>query len=235
MAIFLKLFSRSFLNHLTFWIILSFAIYIIDRSPVPLKIQISLVLLAVTNYSFLYYSNLYFTFPKFYKNIFFLILACIISYFIFCAFGFFIFDVFLFYYSGEKAFSEMDTTILLIHQLFLFAFILVPAYGAYQSKLGIEKLKLKNSKERDLKLKEIAFLRNQFNTNITFDFLNHCHDMIQEESADTSNGINTFSKMLLYSLNNKINEKTLLKNEVLYIENFIEIYRLLHDNTQVQL
>ena len=102
-------------------------------------------------------------------------------------------------------------------------------------KTKIEKLKLKSNKEKDLKLKELDFLRNQFNTNITFDFLNHCHDIIQKESVDTADGISTFSKMLLYSLNNKLSEKTLLKNEVLYIEDFIKIYRLLNENTQVNL
>lgn len=233
MSFLLKLSSKTFFNHLTFWIILSFAIHIIDPSPVPLKIEIGLVVLAILNYSFLYYFCLHFIFPRFYTKKLLLVLICILAYIVFVLFGYFIYDVFLYHFTGEKGFSEMNFTFLLINQLFLYSFILVAALGAYQSKIGIEKLKLKNIKERELKLRELDFLRNQFNTNITFDFLNHCHDVIKNESENTAHGINTFSKMLLYSLNNRISEKTLLKNEIQYIENFIKIYKLLHNNILV--
>jgi two-component system LytT family sensor kinase len=178
---------------------------------------------------------LFFIFPKFYKKALHLLHAIASAFTLFMFFDFLILDNFLGPYSGNKNSFGSNWIALLIPQFFLFSFISMPALGAYQNKIGIEKLKLKGEKEKILRLKELEFLRNQFNSHITFDFLNRCQTLIQKESLETSEAIEIFSQMLRYSLNSKAQEKALLKGEIEYIEDFIKLQKLLSTDVMVNL
>jgi LytS/YehU family sensor histidine kinase len=109
------------------------------------------------------------------------------------------------------------------------------ALGAYQNKIGSQKLLLKNQKERLLLITELELLRNQFNSNITFDFLKLCQDQVRNNSSDIADGIAIFSSMLRYSTNIKSNEKVPLFHEIEYIKNFISLQKLLNSATKVEL
>jgi two-component system LytT family sensor kinase len=230
----LNLSNKKALNHFIFWIILAFIIFITDPPPGPIIIRITGVLLAVLSYAFIYYFNLHFIFPKFYKKTLNLLLAIVGSFILFMLLEILVFGKFLGPYNGfEFSFSQL--VFMLIPELFLFSFISMPALGAYQNKIGIEKLKLKGEKEKKLRLKELEFLRNQFNSHITFDFLNQCHNLTYKESQETAEAIEIFSRMLRYSLNSKAQEKVLLKEEIEYIEDFIKLQKLLSTDVMVSL
>jgi two-component system LytT family sensor kinase len=230
----ISLLNKRNINHLIFWLSLAFIIFITDPPKGPLKIQITGVILAVLSYACTYYINLYFIFPKFYKNIFHLLLAIIASFIFFMILQFLVFGQFLGDYNGfENSFSQL--AFMFIPELFLFSFITMPALGAYQNKISIEKIKLRAEKEKKLRLKELEFLRNQFNSHITFDFLNRCHSIIHNDSAETAEAIEVFSRMLRYSLNSKAQEKVQLKQEIEYIEDFIKLQKLLSTSIMVNL
>jgi two-component system LytT family sensor kinase len=162
------------------------------------------------------------------------LLAIVGSFILFMLLEILVFGKFLGPYNGfEFSFSQL--VFMLIPELFLFSFISMPALGAYQNKIGIEKLKLKGEKEKKLRLKELEFLRNQFNSHITFDFLNQCHNLTYKESQETAEAIEIFSRMLRYSLNSKAQEKVLLKEEIEYIEDFIKLQKLLSTDVMVSL
>lgn len=229
-----NLLSKKTLNHFIFWIILTIVIFITDPLSGSTMEQIIGVLLAVSYYAFIYYLNLYFIFPKFYKKIFYLLFAITATFILFIFFQTLVFGIFLGQYNGfELSFSQWIT--MLIPDFFMFSFISMPALGAYQNKIGIEKLKLKAEKEKKLRLKELEFLRNQFNSHITFDFLNQCHNIIHKDSPETAEAIKIFSRMLHYSLNSKAQEKAPLKGEMEYIEDFITLQKLLSTAIMVNL
>jgi two-component system LytT family sensor kinase len=231
----LNLLNKKTLNHFTFWISFAFIVFIIDPPRGPILIQIGGVLLLVSNYVFAYYINLHIIFPNFYKRKLHLLFTIVFVFTLFMFCDFLIWDKFLGPYSKVKSSFGSNWVTMIIPQFFLFSFIAIPALGAYQNKIGIEKLKLKDEKEKKLRLKELEFFRNQFNSHITFDFLNQCRTLIHKDSTETAEAIEIFSRMLRYSLNNKAQEKVQLKGEVDYIEDFIKLQKLLSTDVQVNL
>jgi two-component system LytT family sensor kinase len=231
----LNLLNKKTLNHFIFWISFAFIVFIIDPPRGPILIQIGGVFLLVSNYVFTYYINLHIIFPNFYTKQLYLLFAIVIFFALFMFFDFLIWDKFLGPYNRVKSSFASNWVTMIIPQFFLFSFIAMPALGAYQNKIGIEKLKLKGEKEKKLRLKELEFLRNQFNSHITFDFLNQCHTLIHKDSTETAEAIEIFSRMLRYSLNSKAQEKVQLKGEIEYIENFIKLQKLLSTDVMVNL
>jgi two-component system LytT family sensor kinase len=229
----LNLLNKKTLNHFIFWILFAFVAFIIDPPKGPILIKIGGSLLIVLNYVFTYYMNLHVIFPNLYKKKLYLLFSVFIAFALFMFFDLLIFDKFLGPYSRVKSSFGSNWVAMIIPQFFLFSFILMPALGAYQNKIGIEKLKLKGEKEKKLRLKELEFLRNQFNSHITFDFLNQCHTIIHKDSTETAEAIEIFTRMLRYSLNSKAQEKVQLKGEIEYIQDFIRLQKLLSTDVMV--
>lgn len=227
--------NKKTLNHLTFWAIFAFIAFIIDPPRGPILIQMGGTLFLVSNYAFAYYINLHLIFPKFYKKPFHLLIAIASAFALFMFTDALILDKLLGPYMRVQRSFGSNWVAMIIPQLFLFSFIAMPALGAYQNKIGIEKLKLRAEKEKKLRLKELEFLRNQFNSHITFDFLNRCHSIIHDASAETAEAIEIFSRMLNYSLNSKAQEKVQLKQEIEYIQDFVKLQKLLSTNVMVSL
>lgn len=76
-------------------------------------------------------------------------------------------------------------------------------------------------------------MKNQFNSHITFNFLNFCYENTYKSSNETAESIKIFSRMLNHSLNNKVCEKVKLLTEVEYIEDFIKLQRLLSSDVNI--
>ena len=89
------------------------------------------------------------------------------------------------------------------------------------------------NEERAFIFKEVNFLKNQFNSHITSNFLNYCYNRIHKSSLETAEAIDIFSRMFRYSLNNKANEKVPLKNEIDYMKDFIKLQGLLSTETHI--
>jgi sensor histidine kinase YesM len=78
-------------------------------------------------------------------------------------------------------------------------------------------------------LKELDFLKNQFNSHITFNFLNFCYSKVHKSSKSAADAIESFADMLRYSSQLKPDEEVPLKREIEYIENFIRIQKCITD------
>jgi sensor histidine kinase YesM len=108
-------------------------------------------------------------------------------------------------------------------------FTIVGAAGtsSFFNRYGLYKLKQQTEKEKSLLIKELNFLKNQFNSHITFNFLNYCYSNIHKQSPETAEAISNFSDMLRYTLQTGPEEKVALSKEIIYIENFISLQKLL--------
>ena len=85
----------------------------------------------------------------------------------------------------------------------------------------------RSEKEKLFLARELAFLKDQFNSHLTFNFLTYCHNNIYKESPETAESVGIFADMLRYTLQTGPEGKVALSNEIIYIENFISIQRLL--------
>jgi hypothetical protein len=123
---------------------------------------------------------------------------------------------------------------MMLHEFFLCILLFAFAGQAYRRKLLRNDLKTSSEKEIALLVSELGFLKNQFNSHITFNFLNYCYNRIHKESSETAEAIEIFSKMLRYSLNNKADELVPLSEEVNHIQDFLKLQKLLNPELRVE-
>lgn len=116
----------------------------------------------------------------------------------------------------------------------VFLLLSAVALGCYKCSVAIKKLRLKSERETELQLNELGFLRNQFNSHITFNFLNYCYNKTHKASQRTAEGIELFSKMLRYSINCRTVDRVLLSAEINHIENFINLHKLMSEQVSIE-
>lgn len=220
-------FANSLSKHLLFWVLFISYACIIDPVHGNFFVQFIGTFLIMLNFSFIYYIETLFILPFFYNKKSFLILFLSLTLLISFSISYFNFFLFLKKNGTLTFFLSQPFYMFIINQVIAFCLTSVMALGAYQNKIGIEKIRLKSEKKKALLLKELGFMKNQFNSHITFNFLNFCHNRIHKSSEETAESIKIFSRMLEYSLNSKVNEKVKLEKEVEYIENFIKLQKLL--------
>ena len=73
---------------------------------------------------------------------------------------------------------------------------------------------------------ELGVLRSQINPHFLFNVLNNIDSLIYEDKDKASNAIFLLSKIMRYMLKESNEEKALLKNELEYIQDYIELAKL---------
>lgn len=184
---------------------------------------------------FSYYSHFLFIFPKFYKvSNAKLIFSSLISLIIFLGFDYINYYQIPKFFNESYLFDNIPIYSLGSQYVVFFFIILVMALASFQNRLSIENLKNQSEKETLLLIKNLGFFKNQFNSHITFNFLNYCFRYLQNTSKEGADAIELFSNMLRYSLSNKPDELVTLKNEIEYISNFIKLQQHLNKAVQVK-
>jgi two-component system LytT family sensor kinase len=228
------MFKMKRLKHLIFWVLLTIYACIIDPGHGTIYIQTVEVALIMFSYMFIYYTESILIFPIFYKKRKFLSLALFLTFMVFHIISYINFQVFMESHKVVTTSSGQSFMGIIISEIIIFGITSTMALGAYQNKVLVDKIKTQSEKETSLLISEFSFLKNQFNSHITFNFLNYCYNRIYKESSETAEAIEIFSRMMRYSLNNKIEEKVQLQKEIEYIEDFIELQKLLSTEVNVQ-
>jgi len=108
------------------------------------------------------------------------------------------------------------------------------AFTSFNHRLALSKFKEQSEKEKQLILEQLDFLRDQFNSHMTFNFLNFCYAKVLPSSAEAAEAIELYTNMLNYSLLIKPDEQVDLEKEVAFITEFIGLQRCLHGKTCVE-
>ncbi len=108
--------------------------------------------------------------------------------------------------------------------------------GSYFNWKSIERIKENLEKEKNVISRELSFLKNQFHSHLTFNFLNFCYSKMLRSAPKAAESVEDFSEMLRYSLSNRQPEEYVpLKKEICYIENFIAIQKCISSGVFVKL
>ncbi len=231
----IKLSQKEKIKHLIYWLIITAFLCVVDPVPANLFVQIVSTLIIMLVYMFVYYAQCLYIFPAFYKKhtlkLTLSILSILILYFainysnlnyVVTLFG-----------NANPVLSESKFT-LISDYLILFAIVSVVAFGSFQNKMSILKIQLQSEKEKALLIKELGFFKNQFNSHITFNFLNYCYNYVHESSKEAAEAIELFSGMLRYTINSKPNELVLIEKEVEYINQFINLKKQLSKGMYIE-
>lgn len=76
---------------------------------------------------------------------------------------------------------------------------------------------------------ELKLLENQINPHFLFNMLNNANIMIKKEPDIALHIINKLEEMLRYLMNNNIQEKVLLREEILFLTDFLELEKTRRD------
>jgi hypothetical protein len=220
-------------RHLLVWLFITLYLGIGHQNYTWSSTIIGLVLVSFT-YMFAFYSIYLLAFPLFWgKNILLVFISIAIILILYWIIGY-INTHKIIPYLGGTTYYESKPFSFYINVTFNYFFITASAATAsFFSRYGLYKLKQQAEKEKLLITKEINFMRNQFNSRLTFDFLDYCNHNIKPHSPETAESVALFSDMLKYTLQTQPNEKVPLQSEITYIENFISIQKLLSSNVYV--
>jgi LytS/YehU family sensor histidine kinase len=93
---------------------------------------------------------------------------------------------------------------------------------SYSFKIQLSQSELEKRSIRS----ELGVLRSQINPHFLFNVLNNIDSLIYEDKDKASNAIFLLSKIMRYMLKESNEEKALLKNELEYIQDYIELAKL---------
>jgi LytS/YehU family sensor histidine kinase len=115
-----------------------------------------------------------------------------------------------------------------------FTFVSFASIGSYLNWRSIQRIKEKLELEENLILKELNFVKEQFNSHFTLNFFNYCYNTALYKSSEAADAITSFTGMLLYSIKNESNEYISVKEEMEYIENFVSVQRCITNNVFIE-
>jgi len=91
-----------------------------------------------------------------------------------------------------------------------------------------------NGIEQDMLKSEVSYLKAQINPHFLFNTLNSLYALSLVKSDDAPNAILKLSSIMRYVVTESSNEKVLLKNEIAYITDYIDLQKLrLTSNTEI--
>lgn len=225
----ISLTKKEIYRHLLVWVLITTFICFLDPVHGTLFKQAIGTFLIMIAYMFVYYIELMYVFRIFYpKNKFIVLFFLPFVYLIYLTIDFLNFNYFLLEFTEENKLDINNIYDLILPDFVLFTIISIVAFGTYQNKVSLIIIEQQSNQEKTLLNRELGFYKNQFNSHITFNFLNYCYRFFYETSRDTADLMELYSEMLRYSINNKPNEVVKLIDDIDYLNKFIKLKKSLN-------
>jgi hypothetical protein len=226
------LIKKHVINWILFFIIIHTLLFFTVELPIFLRLCHSflhVVVISLTYYLIAYIGAQYLYYQKLYQFV-----TSIIVIFLLYLLIFYLFDpIFLYYFSNSNA--PVTRRVIWISSISVYFIpIVILAYGFYENNVNLQIMQAQSEQSKLGVKREIQFLRTQFNHDTSFNFLNYCYSFVHKNET-AAKMIETYSDMLRYTLDTKPSVAVPLSYEVKYMEQFIQLQKLLSKNVQVQL
>jgi two-component system LytT family sensor kinase len=219
-------------RHVLVWSLITLYFGLTDPVSGSSIANIITVLTLTGNLIVLFYAVIFFLMPILYQKKYLLSAAGFIgAYGIFAFFDYVNFN-FLMPYLGISEFMGSYNEI--AHNSYrMYIAVCGAAIGYYLNDVSIQRIRIHHESEKAVMTKELNFLKNQFNSHITFNFLTFCYSKVHKISEEAADAIETFSEMLRYTLTGKAESAVPLEKEIDYINKFIQLQKLLSERVFV--
>lgn len=221
----MKISKEILYRHLLIWFFLIWYIIYSDVVEGALIAKSVYVFLFLFNCFICYYLLLFVIFPLKHSNKFAFLVCLLFATVFFICFDFIHVTKILHYFSANTPRANLPAFEFIKSSLLFYLFVFTSSLGTYLNRRSIMRFKKIAEKEKQIMMLELSTLKDQFNSHLTFNFLNFCYSKILPISQKASESIEAFSEMLHYSLVIKPNQPITLIKEVEYIENFILIQK----------
>lgn len=216
------------LRHIAIWFFLILYVTFFNFVVGPPIAKFFYVPIFICNFIVAYYLLLYIVFPIFFEK---RKILFILNYFVvivlFISVDYVHLKKILPFFGGHTPRGDLPLYNFIIRSLLLFSYVAFTSAGWYLNLRSLQKIKESSEKEKTIISRELNFLKNQFNSHLTFNFLNFCYGKMLYFSPQAAAAIENFSEMLHYSFNHKLTDYVSLAKEIEYINNFIEIQKCL--------
>ena len=134
---------------------------------------------------------------------------------------------------GHRPIADLPVSDFIKNSLLNFSLITFTSTSAYLNSKAIDRLNEIVEFEKRVLSRELFILSDQFNSHLTFNFMNFCYSHLIRVSSKAAHSFESFTQMLQYSLDNKDDKYVPLETEIEYIENFIAVQKCLSQNVFV--
>lgn len=138
------------------------------------------------------------------------------------------------YFNISSQLSNSPNYVVVIQGIWVYFLTVAASWAFFLNHFNLYKLKEQDKKKKTILNRELAFLKSQFNSHLTFNFFNYCYSGIYKKSEATALAIERFSDMLRYSLETGSKKQKPLSEEIEYMKNYIEIQKLISSNVSVE-
>lgn len=186
------------------------------------------------NYMFVFYGISLFILPKYWKyNSFFLVLSILILFFLFSLITYVDYFLVIPSLGGSVFYEKYPLNVLITDNALYYSIIASAGAASFFYRYTLFSYMQQSEKEKIILTKELNFLKNQFNSHITFNFLTYCYSKVHLQLPKTAESIELFSDMLRYNLQTKSQEKVLVSGEINYISDFLKLQKLITPEAQI--
>jgi len=231
--IILKLSRKERIQHILIWLFILSYIFTTAPKTNYLFMQFIGCLFSVLNFSLFYYFILCILLPNIWKNKKILTALSLAVLFIFYFCLKWSIGNFQIYFAHANSPPGRFQRYLSVSGLF-FTLIAFIAFSAYFNRMALDKLRRESTRGKAILYQELDFLKRQFNSHLTFNFLNFVYGKVLQTSERASEAIGLFSGVLRYSLGSKSGEGVSLQAELENISNFVELQRCLFMDLHVE-
>jgi two-component system, LytTR family, sensor kinase len=222
-----------FIRHLISWIVVAFIFQMINQLNYPIPLLMTRAALEILILMIPYYLYAIFIAPIYIVNKLKGIALIIVTLLLFLSL------YYLLEYGLEAYQSKTHLALpifkWIVNTFVYFIMIILLAHGFYNNQITLHHMALANKKEQDSLKYDIRFLKNKYNEQIGFGFLDYCETIFTEQYATGKNAIITYKNLLSNTLNIGTAQTISIDNEIQYIEQFIQLYQIIHENTYIQL
>lgn len=221
-------------QHLIVWLLVTIFITIVDPIESSLKIQIIGTITIMLTYILVFYLK-YLLFFKFLyeKRYFIFTLAFFFTYLLFLVLMLLSFVYILSYFDINFFLNWYNLYDVGSTFFVLYCLLVLTAYGLFQNKISIYKLQQENEKEKTLITNQLLFYKNQFNSHITFNFLNYCYNFFIKNDEETAKIVANYADILRYTSDTNSTETVPILGEAKNIEKFIFVNKMVYKNLQI--
>ncbi len=228
-------FSKAdYIRHSLIWVIISIILQYTDPFPPPFLSIISGLAVLMADYMAIYYFLFLFVLPVYWKRNYVILVALWLLAYLFHL-AIVQFDLyFIVPATGGPKFPLTTLFLTISNSLLPFIIIGFVAVASFNQRRALAQLKDQSEREKQMILEQLNFLRDQFNSHMTFNFLNFCYAKVLPSSTEAAEAIELYTNMLNYSLLIKPDEKVSLEKEVTFITEYIGLQKCLHSKACIE-
>jgi hypothetical protein len=231
---FIKISKNTIYKELCCWlglILFTSTHYVVQGPPLAIFVYTFIYIL---NFALAYYILFLLVFPNFFeanKLIFVINYLFVIT--LFVSIDYVHLKIILPQFGGHVHRATFDDYTFIKHSLIPFCFVGFASLGSYLNWRSLKRFKIHSQQEKDILNRELLFVKNQFNSHLTFNFLNFCYSKGMHIEK-LSEPIENFTELLRYSLKSSLTKYISIQDEVEYINRYIAIQQCLTSKLFVQ-